>query len=55
MTRKIQEVDEDFDLVMITELMSESLVLLAHLLCVPLYQVVGLVNNSRRKNERSSE
>ena len=35
----IDQIDKDFDLVMITERMEESLVLLADLLCVPLETV----------------
>ena len=36
----IDQIDKDFDLVMITERMEESLVLLADLLCVPLETVI---------------
>ena len=36
----IHRIDTDFDLVMITERMEESLVLLADILCVPLETVI---------------
>ena len=40
----IAQIDKDFDLVMITERMEESLVLLADLLCVPLETVIIVKN-----------
>ena len=46
---KIREIDSKFDLVMISELMDESLVLLAELLCLPLYAVANLRKNARKK------
>ena len=47
--------DKQFDLVMIVELMEESLVLLAHKLCLPLYQVVTLKKLVRKDEARVSE
>ena len=40
----IDSIDDNFDLVMITERMEESLVLLADMLCVPLENVAILKN-----------
>ena len=45
----IDRVDKDFDLVMITERMKESLVLLADLLCVPLETVIIVKDLNVRK------
>ena len=45
---KIAEIDAGFDLVMITERMPESLVLLADLLCLPLFMVASLEVNARK-------
>ncbi len=41
--------ERDFSLVMITERMEESLVLLAHELCLPLYRVAAFKKNARSK------
>ncbi len=46
--KKIEEVESDFDLVMISEKMDESLVLLADLLCIPLEQVAVFPKNARK-------
>ena len=43
--------DEHFDLVMISERMDESLVLMADALCVPLEDVMSLKNNARKKDK----
>jgi len=43
----IARIEKDFDLVMITERMDESLILLRHLLCWPLENVTSLVTNAR--------
>ena len=48
----IAKVDEDFDLVMITEMMHESLVLLADVLCIPLESVAILRNLNERPKEK---
>ncbi len=48
---KLKELDSDFDLVMVSELMDESLVLLAHLLCLPLHAMVGIKRNARKEEE----
>lgn len=45
---KIKSMEKEFDLVMINEFMDESLVLLAHLLCLPLSTMVGLKLNQRK-------
>ncbi|XP_064081725.1 galactose-3-O-sulfotransferase 4-like isoform X2 [Macrobrachium nipponense] len=45
----IDELDNLFDLVMITELMDESLILLRHLLCWSLNDVVVFTKNARRQ------
>ena len=50
--KKVSELDGDFDLVLIAEKMDESLVLLAHLLCVPLSQVASLPVNVRKKHNK---
>ena len=44
--------DEDFDLVMITEMMHESLVLLADVLCIPLESVAVLKNLNERPKDK---
>ena len=43
--------DEHFDLVMISERMDESMVLVADALCVPLEDVTSLKNNARKKDK----
>jgi len=45
--RKIEEIEEDFDLVMVAEELDESLVLLSELLCWPLEAMVALPVNVR--------
>ena len=50
--KKISELEENFDLVMLSERMSESLVLLAALLCVPLSDVVVLKVNARKSDAK---
>jgi hypothetical protein len=52
-TREIERLDCEFDLVMVANRMEESLVLLKHLLNWPLENVVHL-NLNRRKPEKSS-
>ena len=47
---KIQEIDRNFKLIMINEKMDESLVLLADLLCLPLYVVATIKLNARKKH-----
>ena len=44
----IDQIDKDFDLVMITERMEESLVLLADVLCVPLETVIIVKDHNVR-------
>ena len=48
----IEELDKQFDLVMVFELMEESLVLLAHLLCLPIYQLVAFEKKKRESQSR---
>ncbi|XP_037793382.1 galactosylceramide sulfotransferase-like [Penaeus monodon] len=48
----IQETDRLFDLVMVAERMDESLVLLRHLLCWSLHDVVVFAKNARREGVR---
>ena len=43
--------DEHFDLVMISERMDESMVLMAEALCLPLEDVTSLKNNARKKDK----
>ena len=50
--RKISDVDNEFDLVMIAEKFEESLVLLADLMCWPLEYVTGLKQNARRDGQK---
>ena len=47
--------DSRFHLVLITELLTESLVLLAHLLCIPLISVASLSKNVRQEASRVSK
>jgi hypothetical protein len=49
LSRKIERLDRDFHLMMIRERFDESLVLLAHLLCLPLTSMVALKQNQRLK------
>lgn len=44
----IEDLDQRFDLVMVSEYLDESLILLRHLLCWSLHDVVGFVKNARR-------
>ena len=48
----IGRMDTDFALVMITERMEESLVLLAEVLCLPLCAMAGLTVNARKDGLR---
>ena len=48
----IAKAHEDFDLVMITEMMYESLVLLSHILCIPLRNVAILKNLNERPKDK---
>ena len=50
--QKIGEVDTQFDLVMIAERFDESMVLMAHLLCWDLADVVNLKLNARAKSNK---
>ena len=43
--------DEHFDLVMISERMDESMVLVADALCLPLEDIISLKNNARKKDK----
>ena len=52
LNESIAKVDEDFDLVMITERMHESLVLLADALCIPLESVAVLKNLNERPKDK---
>ena len=47
--RTIAALERHFALVMVAERMEESLVLLAHQLCLPLCQVASLRKNARKK------
>ncbi len=50
---KIEELADELDLVMVAEWMDESLVLLAHLLCLPLHTVaMPIHSNARKKTEK---
>ncbi len=44
--------EDHFSLVMITERMEESLVLLAHELCLPLYRMAAFKKNARRQGAK---
>lgn len=48
--KKISQIESNFDLVMIAEKIEESLVLMADLLCIPLYYVASLKVNARKEN-----
>lgn len=48
-TTQVERVDRDFDLVMLAERMEESLVLMSHLLCWPLEEVLVLKYNARNQ------
>lgn len=55
-TKAINEINQTFDLILISDHMDESLVLLADLLCCPLTDVVALKLNSQgRKAERTNK
>ena len=43
--------DQHFDLVMLSERMDESMVLMADALCLPLEEVTSLKNNVRKKDK----
>ena len=45
--------DQSFDLVMISERMDESMVLLADALCLPLEDVISLKKNARKREKIS--
>ncbi|XP_065564357.1 galactosylceramide sulfotransferase-like isoform X1 [Artemia franciscana] len=47
----VEEVEQNFDLVMVTDKMEESIVLLKHLLCWDYRDLVFLKRNSRAKNK----
>ena len=49
---KIREVEDNFDLVMITEDFDASLVLLSELLCLPLRNVTSLKKNERTESAK---
>ena len=44
--------DSKLDLVLVSDLMDESLVLLAHALCVPLYKMACVVKNARKEDKK---
>ena len=46
-----RDVDQHFDLVMLSERMDESMVLMADALCLPLEEVTSLKNNVRKKDK----
>ena len=46
-----RDVDQHFDLVMLSERMDESMVLMADVLCLPLEEVTSLKNNVRKKDK----
>ncbi len=48
MGAKLLDLDSEFDLVMVSDLMDESLVLLADLLCLPLHAVTALKMNAQK-------
>ncbi len=48
MGAKLLDLDSEFDLVMVSDLMDESLVLLADLLCLPLHTVTALKLNAQK-------
>ena len=50
--RKIEDVDNEFDLIMIAEKIEESLVLLADQMCWPLEYVTSLTHNARRDGQK---
>ena len=50
--KKIEDIDRDFLLVMIAERLPESLVLLADLLCLPLYVMTSLKVNARKESKK---
>ncbi|XP_071527799.1 galactosylceramide sulfotransferase-like [Panulirus ornatus] len=52
--RAIDELDKHFDLVMVSEYMDESLVLLRHLLCWSLHDVVVFTKNARRQEVKAT-
>ena len=52
--RTVSLLEDNFSLVMVAERMQESLVLLAHLLCLPLSRMVALRKNTRKKEARVS-
>ncbi len=51
----IRMLEEQFSLVMLSERMEESLVLLAHVLCLPLYRVAAFRKNARVEEEKVVE
>ena len=48
----MRKLESDFDLVLISELMDESLVLMAHSLCLPLHRVASPKKNARKQEAR---
>ena len=46
-----RDVDQHFNLVMLSERMDESMVLMADVLCLPLEEVTSLKNNVRKKDK----
>ena len=46
-----RDVDQHFNLVMLSERMDESMVLMADALCLPLEEVTSLKNNVRKKDK----
>lgn len=52
--RALDELDQRFDLVLIAERMDESLILLRHLLCWTLYDIVVFTKNARRNEVKKT-
>ena len=50
----INTIDQDFDLILITERYKESKILLADLLCLPLRSITTLVEEKKQTNYRVS-
>ena len=51
-TRLIEKIDSDFDIVLIAERIEESFVLLADLLCLPLFVFASLKVNARKPENK---
>ena len=53
--KTIQEIDQIFDFILISNYMDESLVLLADMLCCPLAEVSSIVLNARAESEKQDK